>query len=387
MRKKTNLIISLLLCICMTAVLLAGCGSSTSESGTKTSGAPEIKGLEFQSETKVDHAEHFHIYKYKGGYSLIKIKDSGDEFLVVPKGKKAPEGLSDKITVLKKPVKNIYLAATACMAMFKSMDALDSVRMTSIKADEWSVPEAKKLMKQGKIIYAGKYDQPDYELILKNKCDLTVESTMITHSPETKEMLEDIGIPVLVDYSSFESDPLGRTEWIKVYGAVTGHEKQAEAFFEKQEKIINRIKKYKSTGKTVAFFYISSDGKAVVRRSSDYIPTMIKLAGGEYVFKDLGDSSNSTSVPMSMEKFYQTAKDADIIIYNGSIDSSVKTMDALLAKNSLLKKFKAVKNNNCWCTGAAMYQRTDIIGDMTLDFHRVFTGKELDKLRFITKLN
>ncbi|MGN0708645.1 MAG: ABC transporter substrate-binding protein, partial [Anaerovoracaceae bacterium] len=341
MRKKSIRIISLVLCLCMALMLLAGCGGGTSKSGTKKESAPEIDGLKYESEVKVDYATHFHIYKYEGGYSLIKIKDSGDQFLVVPKGKKAPEGLSSKITVLKKPVKNIYLAATACMAMFKSMDALDSVRMTSIKADEWSVPEAKKLMKQGKIIYAGKYDQPDYELILKNKCDLTVESTMITHSPETKEMIEDLKIPVLVDYSSFESDPLGRTEWIKVYGVITGHEKQAEAFFEKQKKIINKIKQYKSTGKTVAFFYISSDGKAVVRRSSDYIPTMIKLAGGEYVFKDLGNTSHSTSVPMSMEKFYETAKDADFIVYNGSIDGTVKTKEALIAKNSLLKKFKA----------------------------------------------
>ena len=209
---------------------------------------------------------------------------------------------------------------------------------------------------------------------------------MINHSPKTKETIESLKIPVLVDYSSYESNPLGRTEWIKVYGAITGHEKQAKEFFDKQAAVVNKISKAKSTGKTVAFFYISTDGKAVVRRGNDYIPTMIKMAGGKYVFDDLGLKSKKTSIEMSMEKFYETAMDADYIIYNGSIDGTVHNKKDLLAKTDLLKKFKAVKNDNCWCTGAAMYQRTDIIGDMTLDFQRVFHNEDLDKLQFISKL-
>ena len=60
---------------------------------------------------------------------------------------------------------------------------------------------------------------------------LAVESTMILHSPKVQEMIEDLDIPVFVDYSSYESHPLGRTEWIKVYGAMLNKEKEAEAIF------------------------------------------------------------------------------------------------------------------------------------------------------------
>ena len=51
---------------------------------------------------------------------------------------------------------------------------------------------------------------------------------MILHSPKVQEMIEDLDIPVFVDYSSYESHPLGRTEWIKVYGAMLNKEKEAE---------------------------------------------------------------------------------------------------------------------------------------------------------------
>ena len=39
---------------------------------------------------------------------------------------------------------------------------------------------------------------------------------MIYHTPEVKEQLEDFGVPVLVERSSYENHPLGRMEWIKL---------------------------------------------------------------------------------------------------------------------------------------------------------------------------
>lgn len=51
----------------------------------------------------------------------------------------------------------------------------------------------------------------NYETIVSSSCELAVESTMIYHTPEVKEQLERLGIPVLVERSSYESHPLG--EW------------------------------------------------------------------------------------------------------------------------------------------------------------------------------
>lgn len=368
-----------------TVLLLSGCGAKNSESASGTSGAPEISGLTYSKTMKLDYAKEFNVYYYKDGYKLIDIKDDA-KYLIVPKGKKAPEKLSKKIKVLRGPVKNIYLAATASMALFSSMDALDNISMTSLKSGGWSFRSVRDAMNAGKIVYAGKYSEPDYELLLDKKCGLAIESTMIYHTPDVKEMIEDLKIPVMVDRSSYESNPLGRTEWIKLYGALTGHEKQAQAFFEKQEKKISALDDFRNTEKTVAFFYISTDGKAVVRSSKDYVPTMIEMAGGRYVFKKLTDSDGKTSVPMTIEKFYDTAADADYIVYNGSIDSTVRSMDDLIAKDPIMKKFKAVKNGQCYATGASMYQRTDIVGDMILDFHYLVTQKHLSEMKFLTKL-
>ena len=65
---------------------------------------------------------------------------------------------------------------------------------------------------------------------------------------------------------------------------------------------------------------ITTNGTVNGRKSSDYVPKMIELAGGKYIFGNLGDDgSRSSSVNMQMEEFYATAKDADYLIYNLSL--------------------------------------------------------------------
>ncbi|MCR5666415.1 MAG: ABC transporter substrate-binding protein [Eubacterium sp.] len=394
---RTRVLGTALAGIMLAMCAMTGCGSDAGEeatssqteavSTTETSSdtqAPEIEGLTYESTVDLEYATEFDVYKYEDGYALIDISEEG-QFLYVPSGQEAPQGLSEDITVINEP-SNIYLAATAEMALFNAMDALDVVTMTSLDTDGWTFDAPIKALESGAMTYAGKYSQPDYEVLLANNCDLAIESTMIYHTPEVQEMIEDLDIPVLVDRSSYESNPLGRMEWIKLYAVLTGHEEDAQTFFEAQEDKIATLEDFENTGKTVAFFYISTDNKAVCRASTDYVPTMISMAGGQYIFSNLVDEEGRSSVNMSIEAFYDAAQDADYIVYNGSIDSTVKTMDDLLAKDPSIADLKAVKEGNCWVTGSSLYQRTDIISDMILDFHTLLTEEDPKGMEFITKL-
>ncbi len=226
-------------------------------------------------------------------------------------------------------------------------------------------------MESGSMVYGGKYSAPDYELLLGKGVHLAIESTMINHTPDVREKLIELGIPVFTEMSSYESEPLGRTEWVKCYGALLDMEDEAQALFDEQ---IEQVKSIESvdTGKTVAFFYINSNGAAIVRKPGDYVTKMIDQAGGDYIFSELDEANDSmSSVTLEMERFYAIAKDADIIIYNSSIDSSV---DALLRKNALLNDFAAVKNGEVWTTDQNMYQQMMQTGRIIADFNTIVTG-------------
>lgn len=330
---------------------------------------------------ELDYAKEFAVDYYTGGYALITIEGSG-QFLVIPEGLSAPESLDgeelgENITVIAQPVQNIYLAASAIMDMFCAMDASDAISLSGIKAEDWYVEEAKLDMEAGEITYAGKYNAPDYEKILDSQCSLAIESTMILHSPEVKENLEDFGIPVLVDRSSYEEHPLGRTEWVKLYGVLLGEEERAVQAFETQKAALDEAASGEGTGKTVAFFYITSNGMANVRKSGDYVPRMIELAGGRYIFSGLGDdTSASSTVNMQIEEFYAEAKDADYLIYNGTVDGGVSSVEELLDKCPLLGDFKAVKAGRIFCTTKNLYQDSMELGTIIMDIHAMLTMEE-----------
>ena len=331
--------------------------SVSTKAADNDSSAPEIPGLTFQSEMQNEFAECFHIYYYNDDYTLIDVPDSG-QFLLVPEGKSAPDGLDD-------------------------------IKFSSLQASGWYVDAAKQAMENGDIVFAGKYSEPDYELLVNSGCNLAIESTMILHTPKVQEMIEQMGIPVFTDRSSYENHPLGRTEWIKVYAEMVDKRDEAKEFFDEQAKIISDLKDFKNTEKTVAFFYINTDGSVVVRKPSDYVPKMIEIAGGRYVPTqvDSEEETKRSSVPMTMEEFYTQAIDADYLVYNGTIDDPINSVDDLLQKSELFADFKAVKEGNVWCAGKYLYQATDIVGNMITDIHLMLTGGDASQMTFMTKID
>lgn len=349
-------------------IMLSGC--------SKTEKIPEkhieIDGLIFCERVELIYAEQFAIDRYENGYSVIHTMN-GESFLLVPEGEKTPDGLSESITVIEKPTKNIYLAATSAMGLFAELEQGEAVKFSGTKADDWYIDYARQAMENGTMLYAGKYREPDYEMLLENECMLSIQSTMIDHSPEVKDKLNELGIPVFVDYSSYETHPLGRSEWIKVYGEMTDTSELARQLFNAQAEQLDSISE-QSTGKTAAFFYISTSGQAVTRKSGDYVTKMIELAGGENVFENLGDDKATSSVTMEMEQFYSQAKNADFIIYNSTIGGEITTVEQLIAKNELLADFKAVQNGNVWCTKENLFQETMKLGTVISDFNSIFTG-------------
>lgn len=347
--------------------------------------APKIDGLTYTGTMALQYATCFNVYYYEGGYKLISVPKSGD-YLLVPDGKEAPKGLSDDITVIGQP-QNIYLAATSAMSLFCALDSLNVITMCGIKADDWTIDAARKAMEDGSIIFAGKYNEPDYETMVEKNCDLAIESTMILHNPEVQEMIENIGIPVFIDRSSYEPEALGRTEWIKLYGAMVNKEDEAFAHFAEQTKVISDLEGEKNTGKTVAFFSVGTDGTVTVRSGNDYIANMIKEGGGDYIFADLDTGEDSSvSVSLSMEEFYNKANQADYLIYNGAIENGLGSVQDLIDKSNTFADFKAVRDGNVWQVGKSMYQATDTVGQFITDVHLMLTGGDESKMTFLSRV-
>lgn len=343
---------------------------------------PEIIGkhLLHMESMKLDYATGFFVDYYKDEknmiYKLITIGE--DRFLIVPDIDSIYSDIPKEYVVLERP-KQTYLVASSVMDMMVALDMMDGIQFSGLDAKDWYIEKARETMEAGDLLYAGKYSAPDYELILNKGCDLAIENTMIYHTPEVKEKLESFGIPVIVDRSSYETDPLGRMEWVKLYGALMDCENRASEVFEEQAKQYREIAtaEKRKDRPTVAFFYISANGDVKVRKSNDYMAQMIETAGGKYIFSDLKgeEGSVSSTVNMQLEEFYAQAVDADYIIYNSTIEGELENLDDFMKKSELLSRMKAVKDGHVYCTSKNLYQSSMELGTIVSDIHKMIEGE------------
>lgn len=379
----------ILLALCLT-LLLAACGGPENVATTQpqeetASQAVRYEELLFENVMPLSYATGFSVSYSKEGYKLLAIGED-QTYLVVGEDMPVPEEVPDTVTVLQQPLDQIYLVSTGAMDHFIELNALDSIILSSQKADAWYLPEAKQAMEEGKIAYAGKYSAPDYETVLGSGCNLVIENAMIYHAPEVLEKLRSLGLPVLVELSSYESHPLGRMEWIKLFSALVNKEEEAAAYYDSMLAALEPVMNQESTGKTVSFFYITTSGGVNVRRPSDYVSCAIGLAGCENVSfsEDQADVGTST-MTIQMEAFYQGVQDADILIYNSIVDGELDSLSALLEKMPTLADTKAVKESNVWCLSKNFYQETMSLGDFILDVNAVATGSD-GQLRYLKHL-
>ena len=359
----------------------------TPETGTPESAAPEWSELSFDRTMPLEYATHFKVDYAGEDYKRISVLDDRT-YLVVAEGAPVPEGMPENIVVLQQPLDQIYLVASAAMDSFAQLDAIENITLSGRKESAWYIEKAQTAMQNGDMVYAGKYSEPDYELILSEGCDMALENTMIYHSPAVMEQLERLGIPVFVETSSHEEMPFGRMEWVKAYAALLNIEDKAEELFNAKMDSVSGVLDQEPTDKTVGFFYVTSSGAVNVRRSSDYIAKAISMAGGQYIsFDDVKDADVAEStVNIQMEAFYNGAIDADVLIYNGIVDGEIETIDELTAIDPLRADFKAVREGNVWCLKKSFYQESLELSDLILDVNAAVNGADGEGLRFLTRL-
>lgn len=333
--------------------------------------------LEYAKEFKVDFYEDDNKNRYN--YITIGSGDLEQSFL-----QSCSDAASQYETI---KVDKTYLVSTSVMDLIASIGALDNIRLTGTKKEDWSVEDAISAMENGDLLYAGKYSAPDYELLLSQGCNFAIENTMIYHNPEVYEKLRNLGITVMIERSSYESDPLGRLEWIKLYGVMYNKLDKATALFEEQEKRVKDIKAKEKSEKTVAVFSVNSNGMVTVRRSGDYISSMINLAGGVYVPNNLNDEedNNLSTMTITVEDFYAGAKDADLLIYNGTIEGNINRKKELTEKMPLLGEFSAFKNGEIYCLPEAFFQQSASVADFIEDVNNILEGDTKD-LNFLYRL-
>lgn len=269
----------------------AGNGQDLGENSNKEldEEAPEIMGLEYKSETKLDYAEYFKIYHYDQGIVLLEIDMTRDtardpeeetisleegeavvnqkeaaaelykgnvvKYLLVPENVEIPVGLEQDMILVNLPLAKTYAASNKILKVMEELGLLDQVTSVGCGQTDCEVDFIAKRMEEtdggeAKVSFGGPFDDLDYKTLIKRNVDLAImpedllpreaEGTeaKLTAKEQTERFeeitgrLAMLGIPVIVDRSADEQTDLAKKEWVKVYGVLFGCEEVCEKSFE-----------------------------------------------------------------------------------------------------------------------------------------------------------
>lgn len=346
------------LLICSLILYLTSCGGSEEKNRNKKSSGETLVNL---------HAERFSIVK-KTGYTEVNIinpwqgaSNVKQVYYLVKRGDSVPEWL-DSANVIYVPVRRIVCMSTTHAAMITALDEVNSIVGLSGSGFIYSGP-VKEIIKKGVVADVGYEANLNKELIISISPDLIMMYGIGSESAGYIGKFHELGVNVIFNADYLEDDPLGKAEWIKVFGALYCKETMADSIFENEVLNYTKLKKYIDEGlkyRPKVMLGLPYKETWYISPANSYISKLIGDAGGDYLWND---TQSSVSMPFGIENVYMRALNADYWLNNGTAASKedINFIDRRLSELPCFKKGNLYNNirrinesggNDYWEIGA-----------------------------------
>ena len=276
------------------------------------------------TETPIDvkYAKNFKILK-AANYTKISIKNLNKttHYYLYNKKLKNSEPLikeSEELKIIPIPLENIVLTSTTDVPLLEALN-LEEKLIGFPEPKYISSHKTRQRITNGLIENIGSASNLNTEIILNLKPE-TVVAFSISNDQKGYELIEKSGIPVLMNSSWLENHPLGRAEWIKVFGLLFDKEKEANEYFSNIETAYNKALQLAKTATNKPTVLSGNMYKDVwyVPGGKSYMAKLIEDANGNYLWNDNTDTG---SLSLSFESVYDKASKANIWIGGGRFNS------------------------------------------------------------------
>ncbi|MEA9412869.1 ABC transporter substrate-binding protein [Flavobacterium sp. PL02] len=359
----------------------------------KNESTPEIKSEIGQN--SIEYASGLSIKKFTG-YSVVKVTnpwpDAGKDYTYVLKEKDGvvPDSLKS-YTTIQIPLQTIVVTSTTNIPFLEMLDVENNL-VGFPHTDYISSEKTRKLIDKGSVKNVGQNEKLNIEQLIELAPNLIVTFGVDNNNPML-DNLQKSGLKVLIQADWMEQSPLGKAEWIKLYGALFGKEAQAKELFDKIVTSYNEAKKLVASKKatsTVLYGSMYMD-QWYVAKGNSWVAQFMADAKADYLWANL---EGTGSLGLSFEKILDKAKTASVWIATGSF----KSLTELEKSNPHYSQFDAFKTKNIYtfenkfgATGGTIYyelapSRPDLV---LKDYIKIFHPELLPsyEFTFASKLN
>lgn len=267
-------------------------------------------------------------------------------YYLIKRGGRMPLGL-DSSRVIMVPLRKIVCMSTTHVAMITALGEHKSIAGMSGTGFMYS-KDLKIRSDSGFIKDVGYESNLNKELILKIMPDVTMIYGVGSESSGYVGKIEELGIKVIYNADYLETDPLGKAEWIKLFGALYCRERMADSIFKAESESYNKLKSFIAGnigGKPKVLLGLPFKDTWFVSPGNSFISTLIADAGGSYLWKD---TQSAVSMPFGLENVYLKAVDADYWLNIGTVrtKNEIPGVDPRLSELPCYKRGNLFNNNN-----------------------------------------
>lgn len=292
----------------------------------------------------IKHADYFEIFDYITYKKLIiksKVQNETHEFFLVDKNNRLPKFLTHKKNVIRTPIEKIVVTSTTHIAMLELLDVENNL-IAFPQTYFISSEKTQKRIKNGFVKELGNVQQMNTEILLTVQPDVII-SFEITGSNKILQELENKGYTIIVNNDWLEATPLGRAEWIHLFGALFNKSEKANHIFKTIETNYNEAKSIasKATKKPTILSGIIYNDVWNMPAGRSFEAQFLKDANTTYLWENTTDTG---SLLLSVEIVLEKGKDANLWVNPGIYTNYVD----LEQSNTLYTHFKPFKNKQIY---------------------------------------
>ncbi|MBK7132521.1 MAG: ABC transporter substrate-binding protein [Bacteroidales bacterium] len=231
------------------------------------------------------------------------------------------------------PVRSIVCMSTTHLAMISALG--EDISVSGVSGPGFVFSESlTKRIDAGMISDVGYDSGLNKELILSISPDLVMMYGIGSESAGYVGKIKELGIKVIFNADYLETDPLGKAEWIKLFGALYCKEEIADSIYRSELKSYDSLRLFISENISLrpkVLLGLPYKDTWYVSPGNSFISKIISDAGGDYLWKD---TESDVSMPYGIENVYLGALKADYWLNIGSIKSGseIYAVDERLTK-------------------------------------------------------
>ena len=306
----------------------------------------EKKSKEIQSpENYIRYATGLSIQK-QDDFSIVTVSnpwptsDKKYTYILHQPSSKIPDSLQ-KYAAIQVPIKSIVVTSTTHIPALELL-GVENKLVGFPNTDYISSEKTRTLIETGKIREIGTNQSLNTEVLLDMQPDVII-GFGVDGEKKTYDNLQQNGLKILYNGDWTEQHPLGRAEWIQLFGVLFGLEEKADQVFKTIEKdylAAIALAKKATLKPTILSGAIYQD-QWYLPQGKSWAAQFLDNAGGNYLW---AATEGTGSLSLSFETVLEKAQNADFWIGPGQFTS----FDQLEKANPNYKHFKAVQNKNVY---------------------------------------